>query len=101
MTGDEAFDRDEIPDADDTGLGPVVPCWYAGNDPGRIWPEPPREPFRWPQPVTAYDPKEDALVVPCPECKRPPGSRCITLLGVPSDLVHRARARAAAAGGER
>lgn len=92
MANDEAFDRDEILDADDTGLGPVVPCWYTGHDSGRIWPEPAREPFKWPRPV-------DALTVPCPECKRPPASRCVTLLGTPSDLVH--RVRAAAAGGER
>jgi hypothetical protein len=38
----------------------------------------------------------DALSVPCPECKRPAGSPCITLdTHEPSSLVHRARARVA------
>ena len=61
-------------------------------------------------PVPAADPSgfnavrcrhgiEGALSVPCPECKRPAGSRCVTLLGEPSDLVHRARDGAPPAAG--
>jgi hypothetical protein len=39
---------------------------------------------------------DPALRVPCPECKRPAGSRCITLdTHQPSNLVHRGRAHAA------
>jgi hypothetical protein len=39
---------------------------------------------------------DPALRVPCPECKRPAGTRCITLdTHQPSNLVHRGRAHAA------
>ena len=39
--------------------------------------------------------RDKALSVPCPECKRPAGSRCITLdTHQPSNLVHRARVAA-------
>jgi hypothetical protein len=31
------------------------------------------------------------LTVACPECKREAGQRCLSILGVPSNLVHKAR----------
>jgi hypothetical protein len=43
--------------------------------------------------------RDQALSVSCPECKRPAGSRCITLdTHQPSNLVHRARVKAWKAG---
>jgi hypothetical protein len=39
--------------------------------------------------------RDKSLSVPCPECKRPAGSRCITLdTHQPSNLVHGARVSA-------
>jgi hypothetical protein len=39
--------------------------------------------------------RDKALSVPCPECKRPAGSRCITLdTYQPSNIVHKARVEA-------
>jgi hypothetical protein len=36
--------------------------------------------------------RDKALTVPCPECKRLAGERCITLdTHLPTNLVHRAR----------
>ncbi len=46
--------------------------------------------------LAAYD---ATLSVPCPECKRAAGERCLRIDGVPSNLVHHDRYLAWRAGG--